>query len=95
MYFNISNAFEIIESTVPNFAISVNPESVDICSDSQLCLTYKTQFVTNLVSLSIDIPENSTYNFDPPEVEILLFLHFITYTHSNRKLFTYDFSYLR
>ena len=72
VFFNISNTFEIIESTAPNFAISVNPESVDICSDENAEFNIQIDPIlnfTNPVSLSVeDIPDNISVNFDPVEV---------------------------
>ena len=72
VFFNISNTFEIIESTAPNFAISVNPESVDICSDETTEFNIQIDPILNFanpVSLSIeDIPENISVNFNPVEV---------------------------
>ena len=72
VFFNISNTFEIIESTAPNFAISVNPESVDICSDETAEFNIQIDPIlnfTNLVNLSVeDIPDNISVNFDPVDV---------------------------
>ena len=72
VFFNISNIFEISEPSEPNFTITVNPESLDICSGEMA--TYDIQVdpilsFTNPVSLSItDVPEGILVNFDPQEV---------------------------
>ena len=87
VFFNISNEFEIIEPTSPNFPISVN-QSVDICSDETAIFNIQIDPIlnfTNPVSLSIDnIPDNSIYNFDPAEVspEIAHSYYCISHTYS-------------
>jgi len=72
IFFNISNTFEIIESTAPNFAISVNPESLDICSEETAEFNILVDPIlnfTNPVTLSIEnIPNNISVNFDPFQV---------------------------
>ena len=71
VFFNISNTFEIIQPTSPNFSISVNPLSVDICSNESAEFNIQIEPILNFttpVTLSIDIPDNLSFNFDPIEV---------------------------
>ena len=71
VFFNISNTFEIIQPTSPNFAISVDTASVDICSEETAQFNIETESIlnfTSLVTLSVDIPDNLISNFDPVEV---------------------------
>ena len=72
IFFNISNTFEIIEPTEPNFVITVSPEEANICSgemanfnvDVEPILDFATQ-----VNLSIaDIPDGIIVTFDPENV---------------------------
>ena len=57
---------------MPNFVITVNPESLDICSDENAEFNIQIDPIlnfTNPVSLSVeDIPDNVSVNFDPVEV---------------------------
>ena len=71
VFFNISNTFEIIQPTSPNFAISVDTVSVDICSEETAQFNIEIESIlnfTSLVTLSVDIPDNLISNFDPVEV---------------------------
>ena len=73
IFFNISNIFEIIEPTSPNFAVSVNPESVDICSNESAEFNIQIDPILNFsnpVTLSIDSSDddNLSFNFDPIEL---------------------------
>lgn len=72
IFFNISNTFEIVEPTEPNFSITVNPEDLAICSGEMAMFDIEIDPILDFatqVNLSItDIPEGIIVNFDPENV---------------------------
>ena len=73
VFFNISNVFEILTPSSPNYTISVNPESLDVCSDESADFNIQIDPIldfSNSVTLSVsaDIPEGLSVNFDPVEI---------------------------
>ena len=72
IFFNISNAFDIIEPTEPNFSIIVTPEDLSICSGEMAMFEIEVDPILDFatpVNLSIaDIPEGIIVNFDPENV---------------------------
>ncbi len=72
IFFNISNEFEIIEPTEPNFSISVSPEELVICSGEMALFEIEIDPIldfANQVNLSIaDIPDGIIVSFDPEDV---------------------------
>lgn len=72
IFFNISNTFEIIEPTEPNFSISVNPEDLSICSGEMAIYDIEIEPILDFatqVNLSIaDIPDGILVTFDPENV---------------------------
>jgi len=72
IFFNISNTFEIIEPTEPNFSITVTPEDLSICSGEMAMFDIEVDPILNFstpVNLSIaDVPEGILVIFDPENV---------------------------
>lgn len=72
IFFNISNLFEISEPSEPNFAITVTPEELNLCSGDMAIFDIQVDPILNFntpVALSIqDVPEGIVVNFDPAEV---------------------------
>jgi hypothetical protein len=76
VFFNISNVFEITESSIPNFVVTVEPEEIDICSQENQMAEFNVQIdplvgFSEQVTLSVvdadDYPGISI-NFDPTTV---------------------------
>lgn len=72
IFFNISNTFDIIEPTEPNFSITVNPIDLSICSGEMAIFEIEVDPILDFatpVTLSIaDIPDGIIVNFDPENV---------------------------
>ena len=72
IFFNISNSFDIIEPTEPNFSIEVSPINLNICSGEMAVFDIVVEPILDFdeqVNLSIDdIPEGIIVNFDPENV---------------------------
>jgi hypothetical protein len=72
IFFNISNTFNIIEPTEPNFSITVNPEELSICSGEMAIFDIEVDPILDFatpVTLSIaDIPDGIIVTFVPENV---------------------------
>lgn len=72
VFFNISNIFQLVEPTEPNFAIVVDPIDLDVCSGEMSVFDIQVEAILGydqLVNLSIPgAPAELSVNFDPTDV---------------------------
>lgn len=72
IFFNITNQFQIIEPTEPNYIMTVDPIDLDVCSEDNAVFDIQIDPILNfsdLVNLSIeDAPAGLIINFVPTDV---------------------------
>lgn len=72
VFFNITNQFQIVEPSEPNYIMTVDPIDLDVCSEDAAVFDIQIDPILNfsdLVTLSIeDAPEGLIINFVPTDV---------------------------